>query len=65
MGLAHDPNKIIKIPNFKQNQLKMAQKMVNENESEEEEEVLKIVPKKEVVEKLEKEARAPRERRFM
>ncbi|KAJ0183196.1 hypothetical protein K1T71_001172 [Dendrolimus kikuchii] len=67
MGLAHDPNKIIKIPNFKQDQLKVVKKIVNvsESEEEEEEEVQQIVPKKEVIEKLEKEARLPRERRFM
>lgn len=65
MGLANDPNKALKIPNFKQEQLKKAKKMVNDGESESEEEQIKIVPKIEVVQKLEKEAKAPRERRFM
>lgn len=66
MGLANDPNKVIKIPSFKKEQLRRAKEMVNngESESEEEVEVLKA-PKFEVVEKLEKEARAPRERKFM
>lgn len=65
MGLANDPNKALKIPNFKQEQLKKAKKMVNDGESESEEELIKIVPKIEIVQKLEKEAKAPRERRFM
>ncbi|XP_063534666.1 nucleolar protein 16 [Cydia strobilella] len=67
MGLANDPNKAIKIPNYKQEQLKRAKKIVNQEESSESEEdtEVKIIPKKEVVERLEKEARAPRERRFM
>lgn len=65
MGLANDPNKALKIPNFKQEQLKKAKKMVNDGESESEEEQIKIVHKFEVVQKLEKEAKAPRERRFM
>lgn len=66
MGLASDPNKAVKIPNYKQEQLKRAKKMVSQESSESEEEVeVKIIPKKEIVEKLEKEARAPRQRRFM
>ncbi|XP_063622092.1 nucleolar protein 16 [Cydia splendana] len=67
MGLANDPNKAIKIPNYKQEQLKRAKKIVNQEESSESEEdtEVNIIPKKEVVERLEKEARAPRERRFM
>ncbi|XP_063381305.1 nucleolar protein 16 [Cydia fagiglandana] len=67
MGLANDPNKAIKIPNYKQEQLKRAKKIINQEESSESEEdtEVKIIPKKEVVERLEKEARAPRERKFM
>lgn len=66
MGLANDPNKVIKIPSFKQEQLKRARQMVNQDFEEEEEEVVPaIVPKSEVVEKLEKQARAPRQRRFL
>ncbi|KAJ2951028.1 hypothetical protein O0L34_g5401 [Tuta absoluta] len=66
MGLANDPNKAIKIPSHKQEELKRAKKMINLGESdEEEEEETKIVAKSEVIEKLEKEARAPRKRRFM
>uniref|UniRef100_A0A1E1WRG9 Nucleolar protein 16 n=1 Tax=Pectinophora gossypiella TaxID=13191 RepID=A0A1E1WRG9_PECGO len=66
MGLANDPNKAIKIPSYKRDQLKRAKKIVNLGESdEEEEEEPKIVPKSEVVERLEKEARAPRQRKFM
>ncbi|XP_061714257.1 nucleolar protein 16 [Cydia pomonella] len=67
MGLANDPNKAIKIPNYKQEQLKRAKKIVNQEESSESEDDTeeKTIPKKEVVERLEKEARAPRERRFM
>ncbi|CAB3227037.1 unnamed protein product [Arctia plantaginis] len=68
MGLASDPNKVIKIPNFKQEKVKIAKKIVNEDESDDddvEEEIVQLVPKKEIVEILEKEARAPRQRRFM
>ncbi|CAH1636560.1 unnamed protein product [Spodoptera littoralis] len=68
MGLANDPNKVIKIPNFKQEKVKQAKKIINQEESDEdseEEEVVQPVVKKEVVEMLEKEARAPRPRRFM
>lgn len=66
MGLANDPNKAIKIPNFKKQQLKRAKQMVNQDDSESEDEVVHRKPlKMEVVEKLEKEAKAPKERRFM
>ncbi|XP_068633892.1 nucleolar protein 16 [Battus philenor] len=68
MGLANDPNKVIKIPNFKQQKLKEAKVIVGKGEidnSDEEEIVTQVPIKKEVVEKLEKDARAPRERRFM
>ncbi|KAG6446035.1 hypothetical protein O3G_MSEX004226 [Manduca sexta] len=67
MGLVSDPNKAIKIPSFKEEQLKRAKQMLNPEESEEEEVVKPVRPprKKEIAEKLEKEAKAPRERRFM
>ncbi|RVE54225.1 hypothetical protein evm_001052 [Chilo suppressalis] len=67
MGLANDPNKVLKISNFKQDQLKKAKKITKqESESEEEiEKKPKIPPKFDVVHKLEKEANAPRERKFM
>ncbi|CAH2046994.1 unnamed protein product, partial [Iphiclides podalirius] len=66
MGLANDPNKVIKIPNFKQEKFKQAKAIVNRGEIEHvEEEVPQLPVKKEVAEKLEKEAKAPRERRFM
>ncbi|XP_053604888.1 nucleolar protein 16 [Plodia interpunctella] len=69
MGLATDPNKAIKIPNFKQQQLKRARQMVNEGESgsegEMEENVDKQPIKGHIVGLLEKESKAPRERRFM
>ncbi|XP_013191156.2 nucleolar protein 16 [Amyelois transitella] len=67
MGLATDPNKTIKIPNFKQQQLKRAKQMVNEGESEsEEEQNIEEQPiKGHVVGLLEKESKAPRKRRFM
>ncbi|XP_028161511.1 nucleolar protein 16 [Ostrinia nubilalis] len=65
MGLANDPNQVIKIPSFKKEQLKRAKKMVNDDESaESEEETIEVVPKIEVVNKLELEAKAPRERKF-
>lgn len=67
MGLANDPNKVIKIPNFKQEKVRQAKKIVNQEESDEESEEEEVQPvvKKEVVEILEKEAKAPRPRRFM
>lgn len=66
MGLANDPNKVIAIPNFKQEQLKIARKIVNNGESEDEVEVVKRPPRKvKVAEQLEAEAKAPRERKFM
>lgn len=68
MGLADDPNKVIKIPSFKESMFKQARKIVRNNseESDEEiEEVLTPAPKKEVAEQLEKQAKAPRQRKFM
>ncbi|CAH0720114.1 unnamed protein product, partial [Brenthis ino] len=66
MGLANDPNKVISIPNFKQEQLLRAKKIVNNDESEEDVEVVNRRPSKlRVAEKLEQEAKAPRERKFM
>lgn len=68
MGLATDPNKAISIPSFKQEKLQKALQIVNKIESDSEEEteiVQKPAPKRRVAEKLEQEAKAPRERRFM
>ncbi|CAH2234130.1 nucleolar protein 16 [Pararge aegeria] len=67
MGLANDPNKVISIPNFKQEKLHKALQIVNnvESDSEEEKVVQKPAPKRRVAEQLEKDAKAPRERRFM
>ncbi|NP_001040236.1 uncharacterized protein LOC692929 [Bombyx mori] len=66
MGLVSDPNKTIKIPNFKQTQIQRAKQMVNQIDSDEEvETVVRLPPKKEVAEKLEKQAKAPRKRKFM
>lgn len=69
MGLANDPNKVIKISNFKQDKVKLAKKIVNQesldDDDDDDEELVQPIPKKEVVEILEKEARAPRPRRFM
>ena len=68
MGLASDPNKVIKIPNFKQAKVREAKKIVNQEESDddsEEEVEVQPVVKKEVVQILEKEAKALRPRRFM
>lgn len=68
MGLANDPNKVIKIPNFKQEKVKIAKKIVNQesdDDEESEEEIVHPVVKKEVVAILEKEAKASRPRRFM
>lgn len=66
MGLANDPNKAIKIPSYKENQLKIAKKIVNPDESNLKEPVLikKQPRKKAVLVKLQQEAKAPRERRF-
>ncbi|VVD00597.1 nucleolar protein 16 [Leptidea sinapis] len=68
MGLANDPNKVIKIPNLKEEKLKIAKKIVNPDLSDSDEELItvkKTPSKKSVAEQLEKEAKAPRERRFM
>lgn len=67
MGLANDPNKVIKIPNFKQEQLRIAKKIVNNGETDDDEEttVTRVPPKIRVAQALEKEAKAPRERKFM
>lgn len=66
MGLANDPNKVIKIPNHRQEIVKQAKTMVRGSDSEAEEEIESayIPPKKEVAERLMTEARAPRERKF-
>lgn len=66
MGLANDPNKVIRIPSFKQEQIKKAKEMINHSDSEEENVVKSRVPPKiAVAQQLEAVAKAPRERRFM
>lgn len=68
MGLADDPNKVIKIPSFKEAKLKQARKIVNSESEDSEDEVEQVsmpAPKKEVALQLEKQAKAPRPRKFM
>ncbi|XP_026748951.1 nucleolar protein 16 [Galleria mellonella] len=67
MGLTTDPNKTIKIPNFKQEQVKKAKTIMKDDEIDMDEEEVKVrIPRKvHVVEELEKESKAPRERKFM
>lgn len=66
MGLVSDPNKAIKIPSFKEEQLKKAKQMVNPDQSEEEVvQAVRTPCRKDIAEKLEQEANAPRERKFM
>lgn len=65
MGLATDPNKTIKIPNFKKEQVIKAKQIVNEDSDLEEEVVVRVPRKGHVVEILEKECKAPRERKLM
>ncbi|KAL4709427.1 hypothetical protein ACJJTC_019724 [Scirpophaga incertulas] len=65
MGLANDPNKVIKIPNFKQQQLKRAKSMTDSADCDTEDDQEIQPPKIEVLQKLEQEAKAPRKRKFM
>lgn len=67
MGLTTDPNKTIRIPNFKQEQVKKAKTIMKDDEIDMDEEEVKVrIPRKvHVVEELEKESKAPRERKFM
>ncbi|CAK1555399.1 unnamed protein product [Leptosia nina] len=66
MGLANDPNKVIKIPSYKEEKLKIAKQIVNPDDTDTKEpRVTKKKSRKKVVaKKLEEEAKAPRERRF-
>ncbi|XP_059049940.1 nucleolar protein 16 [Achroia grisella] len=67
MGLSIDPNKTIKIPSFKQDQVEKAKTIIKGDDSDMEEEQVKTrKPRKvHVVQELEKESKAPRERKFM
>ncbi|XP_011302027.1 uncharacterized protein [Fopius arisanus] len=66
MGLAYDPNQILKVPNVKNAMIKKAKRQASGEISESEEEpVKKKIPKKvKVAQELEAEARAPRQRMF-
>lgn len=67
IGLGYDPNKVIKVPNYKQDRLKMV-KLVNgflEEENEKKKATEEVVrPKGYVMEQLEEDANAPRESGF-
>lgn len=67
MGLANDPNEVLKIPCFKKQQLKKAKSMINKNidSDDESSESLPTPVKIDVRQKLEDEAKAPRRRKFM
>jgi len=64
MGLAYDANEAVQIPNVKHEMLEEAKMKVagNENPSEDEEMDVMIPAKSYVAEKLEAEAKTPRER---
>lgn len=67
MGLAYDANEVVRIPNVKQEMLKEAKKVAgNEDSSDHEGEEVNVTAtdatKSYVAEKLEAEAKAPRER---
>ena len=66
MGLAYDPNEVLKIPNSKREALDRVQNEVvaTANFSEEDLTSNTRAPKAHIAEDLEKEARAPRERMF-
>lgn len=67
MGLAYDPNEVIRIPNVKHEMLEDAKRKVTENEdmSDHENEIMDVTSAKNyVAEELEVEAKIPRERLF-
>ncbi|XP_015184125.1 PREDICTED: nucleolar protein 16 [Polistes dominula] len=69
MGLVYDPNKNLKIPNIKQDLLQQVKEKFMENgmevDSDDENEDIKKTPAKiHVAQALERDAKAPRERRF-
>ncbi|XP_072759779.1 nucleolar protein 16 [Anoplolepis gracilipes] len=65
MGLAYDANKAVEIPNMKQEMLEEAKRIVREDESLSDHETEEATPVKNyVIEKLEAEAKTPRERLF-
>ncbi|KMQ97216.1 nucleolar protein 16-like protein [Lasius niger] len=65
MGLAYDANEVVQIPNAKHEMLEEARRIVREDESLSDHEAEDATPAKNyVAEKLEAEAKAPRERLF-
>lgn len=65
MGLAYDANEVVQIPNAKHEMLEEARRIVKEDESLSDHEAEDATPAKNyVAEKLEAEAKAPRERLF-
>ncbi|KYM99575.1 Nucleolar protein 16, partial [Cyphomyrmex costatus] len=65
MGLAYDANKAVQIPNVKRQMLKDAKRIVTGNEDLSDHENEEVTARKSyVMEKLEVEAKAPRERLF-
>ncbi|KZC08038.1 PREDICTED: nucleolar protein 16 [Dufourea novaeangliae] len=66
MGLAYDPNQVLKIPNAKRELIEDVKRKIVDPESitEQEEDVDMIPAKSHVVEELEAEAKAPRRKMF-
>lgn len=65
MGLAYDANEAVEIPNVKREKLEEARRLGREDESLSDHEAEDVAPiKSHVMEKLEAEAKAPRERLF-
>ncbi|OXU30434.1 hypothetical protein TSAR_011970 [Trichomalopsis sarcophagae] len=65
MGLAYDPNQVLKIPNVKKEMLKFIKEGGDVDDSESETEVEEFVPKKlHVVQRLEEDAKHPRAKLF-
>lgn len=65
MGLAYDSNEAVEIPNTKREMLEEARRIVKEDESLSDHEAEDVAPiKNHVMEKLEVEAKEPRERLF-
>ncbi|GAB1860090.1 Nucleolar protein 16 [Camponotus japonicus] len=65
MGLAYDSNEAVEIPNTKREMLEKAKRIVKEDESLSDHEAEDVAPiKNHVMEKLEVEAKEPRERLF-
>ncbi|KAM0730644.1 Nucleolar protein 16 [Formica fusca] len=65
MGLAYDANEAVQIPNVKREMLEEAKRIVREDDSSSDHEAEDAIPiKSHVMENLEAETKAPRERRF-